>query len=150
MAKLIEITEEKSGSTVHPTPIAKLLGTHKIIQVLDASGGAKSEIIMENRQTEPLHKILTENVAAVLALQNAPAAADKVSIPLTLIKIEGDVAGHETIGIRNFSLKNIQEVQADPLDATNSIVTVEERRSSVLVHYFVDETVAAILALANA
>lgn len=150
MAKLIQITEEKSGSITHATAITKLLGVRKIIQVIGANAGLKSEIILENRETEPVHKICSETVAAVLALQNAAAVADKEAIPLTLKKIQGEVAGHETTGVRNFTLKNIVEVQADPLNATDSIVTVEERQSSTLVHYFVDETVATILALANA
>jgi len=150
MSKLISITEEKIGSTTHTTPITKLLGVKKIVDVLDANIGSKALIRTKNNRTESENRVVTETTAAVLVLQNAAAAADKEAIALTLKKIDGEIAGHETTGVRNFTLKDMIEVQADPADANDSLVTMEHPHSSSLTTYVVDETVAAILADANA
>ncbi len=150
MAKLIEVSEEKVGSITHTSAITKLLGVKKIIDVVESGVGSKALIRTKRGHTEPDDRLVTETVAAVLALQNGTAAADKEAIPLTLKKIQGDVAGHETTGVRNFTLKDFVTVEVDPEDATDSIVAMEHPRVSGLTYYFVDETVAAILALANA
>lgn len=119
--KLYQVTEEKVRDITHPTPITKLYGTHKTSSILDEPG-SKSLVVQG-----ALQRVVSEDQTTLVGLRNAaPGVADVESITLTVKKVDGDLEDLAVTQDRSVDLKEVVEVYADPLDAADSIVVLEE------------------------
>jgi len=150
MSRLIEVNENRVGSIDHPTAIVKLLESRKVEQVV--ADGSAATIYYSSRvgkKERGVDESITDIETAVNAA-NVTASAEQL-ITLTIKRLGGNDA--DTGGFpqtRKVLVREIVEVTADPADATDSIVVIQPETEQGFTTFYVDETVAAIKADANA
>jgi hypothetical protein len=148
MSRAITITENSVGSVVHGTPITKLIGVRKIVQVADE--GAEGLLITKNNNTENAQRKTVEDAATMTADMNAATAADVEAIALTVNRTEGELAEQASQRSLSINVHDFVEAFADPENPADSVVVVEIEKKSYLETYYVDEDLATIEAAINA
>lgn len=147
MARLISITEEALNSTTHDTAKTKLLGTNFIVAT--RAEGSKCRIFTKGHGFEGRvdERLVTETQATVVAAMNTANGDVKVlNLPL--------IGDNETTNFTNRNegvlIDEILEVVVNADSAGDSDVSIVRYNTKKAIKYVVDDTVANILAAANA
>lgn len=149
MAKLFQVTEESKDSLVHTTAIVKLYGSYKIQSAREIDG--KANITLEGLGLEgtPSDRVVSEDLTTVVAAANA-AEEDTRVLNLSVVDDQETPAVDFTAYNKMFVIDDIIEVTADPANAAQSVIISNEYRKTKATQLIVGDTVANILAAANA
>lgn len=147
MARAITVTENAKGDIVHASPITKLIGASKIVQIADE--GAEGLVIVKENNTEPSQRKTAEDRATLAAALDAAETAGIKSIELTVNRAEGELAEQAVQRTLTVNVEDFREAFADPADGNDSIVILEQGGSIPAILY-VDEDLATITAAINA
>ena len=148
MARLGEITEEIFNNRTHSTAITKLINTAMVVNVQDING--KGVILYKKANSgKKQRRTCTELRSALLTEFNVDEGATSgVSNIPVVVKRQNSVL-FATTRTMNLAIQQIIEVQADKDDANDSRIEYQAFSGKTEI-YIVDDTLAAIKALANA
>lgn len=141
MAKLFQVTEESVDTLVHDTPVTKLYGASKVVDAIEIGGKAYITLEGKTPNATQTERVVSEDLATVVAGINALEGDDRV-LSLSVVA--------DTAYSKLFNIQDIVEVYEDPNNVAQSVIVSKEYRKSRGVELIVDETVANILAAANA
>lgn len=148
MAKLISVTEESLNSHEHSPFITKLYGAHRLTTAVDDNGKARIEMESAYPDGTPSDRLVSETLTAVeTALNSAEGTVNHL-----VYSVVGDNSSANAITPydKAFKVIDIVEVVEDPDNAAQSVITSRTDRKSIKLELIVAETVANILAAANA
>lgn len=153
MARLITFNEIKKNGTVHTSSVPVLLNTKKITEVMTVtenfSGATTSYAWLKyrlNDSSDDEAYYTTTPASAVQTAINTPNTTNDIEvIKLTILDSDLNI-DH----IEYFNPRFIQNVYQLPADTTHSVLLYEQPGHPYLDEYIVNESQAAILALANA
>lgn len=148
MARLGEITEEKFNNVTHATAVTKLINTAMVVNIQDIE--SKGSILYKKANSgRKQRRVTTELRAALLTEFNVDEGTTSgvSNIPVVVKRQNGVLFA--TTRTMNLAIQQIIEVQADKDDANDSRIEYQEFSGKTGI-YIVDDTVAAIKALANA
>lgn len=146
MAKLFQVTELKIDSTTHLESKEKLFSASYVQEVVASGTGSIITLGDNNNPSRFTERVVAENPASVLVLMDGPQGSVKAISLLVL----NDGGGDTDSVIKLFSVNYILEVEVDPSNASNSIVTLKDRSFASGKKYTVQETLANILTTINA
>lgn len=148
MARLLSVTESKLGGMTHSAPIAKAYGVNKV-KAFRVEGADDTSFELDERGAKKL-RVVTETYAAMkTAINTADTVVGAQSIEANVKRIIGKSEDDATGYLKSFPTDDIVEIYPDPDDATDSIIRISEGAKLEDTLYVVDETVAALIALAN-
>lgn len=148
MARLGEITEERFNSSLHTTPITKLINTAMVVKIQDIGGKGVIQYKKANSNAKQ-RRVCSEDTADLLTEFNVDEGTTSgvSNIAITVKREDGTL--YSTARPMNIAIANIIEVQADKDSATDSRIEYMNFSGKTKI-FIVDETVAAIKAAANA
>ena len=148
MARLGEITEEIFNNVTHATAVTKLINTAMVVNVQDIN--SKGVVFYKKANSgKKQRRTCTELRSALLTEFNVDEGTTSgvSNIPVTVIQQNSVVFA--TPKVFNLAIQQIIEVQPDKDSATDSRIEYQNFSGKTEI-YIVDDTVAAIKALANA
>jgi hypothetical protein len=146
MAKLFQVTELKIDSTIHLESKEKLFSANYVQEVVASGTGSIITLGDNNNPSRFTERVVAENPASVLVAMDGAQGSVKALSLLVL----NDGGGDTDSVIKLFPVNYILEVEVDPSNASNSIVTLKERSFGNGKRYTVQETLSNILASSNA
>ena len=146
MAKLFQVTELKIDSTTHLESKEKLFSANYVQEVVASGTGSIITLGDNNNPSRFTERVVAENPASVLVAMDGAQGSVKALSLLVL----NDGGGDTDSVIKLFPVNYILEVEVDPSNSSNSIVTLKERSFGNGKRYTVQETLANILASTNA
>ena len=146
MAKLFQVAELKIDSTTHLESKEKLFSASYVQEVVASGTGSIITLGDNNNPSRFTERVVAENPASVLVLMDGAQGSVKAISLLVL----NDGGGDTDSVTKLFPVSYILEVEVDPSNASNSIVTLKERSFGNGKRYTVQETLANILTTINA
>jgi len=146
MAKLFQVTELKIDSTTHLESKEKLFSANYVQEVVASGTGSIITLGDNNNPSRFTERVVAENPASVLVAMDGAQGSVKALSLLVL----NDGGGDNDSVTKLFPVNYILEVEVDPSNALNSIVTLKERSFGNGKRYTVQETLSNILASSNA
>tara|TARA_R100001463_G_scaffold114315_2_gene169525 strand:+ start:6500 stop:7270 length:771 start_codon:yes stop_codon:yes gene_type:complete len=145
MAKLFQVTEEKIGSIKHSSPKTKLLNSDFVLEVV--SFGAKSiiRLLEETDSSRFTERLVSESKASVLTAMDAAQG----SVKALSLNVLNDGAGDTDALLKVVAINSILEAEADPSNASHSILTLSNRSFGPIKTPTVEKSLANILSEAN-
>lgn len=150
MSRLIQVTQNRVGSITHPVAKDRLLGSNKIEQVI--ADGSAATILYSTRTGKVEHGV-DESITDIETAVNAAnvTASEQQMITLTVNRLGGyNAATGGFPQTRKVLVSDIFAVDEDADDVNDSVVTLQSGTDQGYKTLFVGETLAAILADANA
>lgn len=149
MARLGSFNLRGESGSVFTASKAILINTYRVksIQTMTGVSNVLSSVGYQDQNDRDIRQLFSSDSAATNNTEfNANAVSNwEVTIPLTVKSNDGAT----TIGVKYYDIKNITWVEPWPGDAADSLVKIRiDDWSSITIR--VDETMAAIKALANA